>query len=142
MRKAIITVCILTLILSSFSMSFAATADEATEVEQLRFVGTLSHSEGLSISSSGKASMLATLIPKSETSIDEVEVTIKLKHTDGTTVLNKTYDAEWSDTYFQFRVYDSKNLTKTGLYTMSVTYKCYKNGSLIETLTGSNSDTY
>ena len=142
MRKAIITVCILTLILSSFSMSFAANADEAREVGQLRYVGTHSHVETLSINSSGNASMLAALMPKSESSIDEVEVTIKLKHTDGTTVLNKTYDAEWSDTYFQFRVSDSKNLTKTGLYTMSVTYKCYKNGSLIETLTGSNSDTY
>ena len=73
MRKAIITVCILTLILSSFSMSFAATAGEATGVEQLRFVGTLSHTESLSISSSGKASMLATLIPNGPIHISNSE---------------------------------------------------------------------
>ncbi len=142
MKKVMIVICVLVLVLSSFSVGFAAEVDKVTEEEALRYVGTHAHIETLTISSSGYATMLAELIPKTSSSIDEVVVTIKLKSPSGTYVYNKSHDASWSQTYFEYQVSKGKQLSSKGLYTMSVTYKCYKDGSLIETISGSAADTY
>ena len=143
MKKTMIVICILVLVLSSFSVGFAAEMDKAeNEEETARFVGTHAHVDTLTISSSGYATMLAELIPKTSTSIDKVVVTIKLKSPNGTNVYNKSHNATWSQTYFEYQVDAYKQLTTKGEYTMYVTYKCYKDGSLIETISGSASDTY
>ena len=142
MKKAMIVICVLVLVLSSFSVGFAAEVDKVTEEETMRYVGTHAHIDTLTISSSGYATMLAELIPKTSSSIDEVVVTIKLKSPSGSYVYNKTLDATWSQTYFEYQVDAYKQLTTRGKYTMSVTYKCYKDGSLLETISGSTTDTY
>lgn len=108
----------------------------------MRYVGTYMHMETLQISSSGKATMKARLEPKTEDSIDEVVVTIKLKNPNGIVLHNETYDATWSSVAFQYQVTDSESVATRGKYTMSVTYKCYKDGSLLETISGSTTDTY
>ena len=143
MKKAMIVICILVLVLSSFSVGFAAETDKVgAEEEPARFVGTFSHQESLSIDSSGKATFSACLTPKNDDAMDRVVVTIKIEHLDGTSVLNKTYTAEWWDIASCYKALDSKSVTKKGKYVMTATYKCYKGSSLIEKLSGSTTDTY
>ena len=45
-------------------------------------------------------------------------------------------------TAFEFQVEDNKQLIDKGAYYIDVTYKCYKDGKLLETLRGSAADTY
>lgn len=142
MKKIICTVCMVIFILSSVSTCFADIEDNDIQQIEPRFVGTFLHMERLSISSSGYATTTARLEPKSEDSIDEVKVTMTLKKIDGTLIRKKTYDAVWSQTYFEFQAADHKQLTDKGAYYLDVTYKCYKDGKLLETLTGSAADTY
>ena len=143
MKKAMIVICILVLVLSSFSVGFAAETDKVgAEADPARFVGTLSHVEILSIDSSGKATFSTQLTPKNDDALDRVVVTIKIEHIDGTSVLNKTYTSEWLETWNCYKTLDSKSVTKKGKYIMTATYKCYKGSSLIEKLSGSTTDTY
>ena len=142
MKKAMIVICMLVLVLSSFSVGFAAEVDKVTEEAAMRYVGTLSHVEILSISSSGKATFSTQLTPKNDDAMDRVVVTIKVKHIDGTSAVNKTYTADWSETGYCYKVLDSKSVSKTGKYVMTATYKCYKGSTLIETISGSTTDTY
>jgi len=136
------SICMVILVFSSFSLCFANVEDNVYEKISPRFIGTFMHLEKLSIDSKGYASTAAILEPKTETSIDEVKVTITLKKIDGTLIRKKTYDATWSQTYFQFQVSDGKQLVDKGSYYIDVTYKCYKDGKLLETITGSAADSY
>lgn len=142
MKKIICMICMAAIVFSTFSLSFADVADNSAEQVSPRFVGTFSHSEALSINSKGYATTVAYLRPKTRDSIDEVKTTITLKKIDGTLLRKKTYDAVWSEVAFEFQAVDYKQLTDKGSYYIDVTYKCYKDGKLLETLTGSAADTY
>lgn len=142
MRKTICIICIMVMVFSSFALCFADVIGSNVEQVSPRFVATFMHRETLTISSKGYATMTAQLQPKSATSMDEVKVTMTLKKTDGTLIRKKTYDAVWSETAFQFQVSDNKQLSDKGSYYVDMTYKCYKNGTLLETLNGSAADSY
>ena len=51
-----------------------------------------------------------------------------------TQVYNKTYDATWSNVSKSYSTTKNYQLGKAGRYTFRATYKCYKNGSLLETI--------
>ena len=86
--------------------------------------------------------MAAYLRTKASGLIDKVKVTLRLEKIDGTLLRKKTYDAKWSEVAFEFQVEDNKQLIDKGAYYIDVTYKCYKDGKLLETLRGSAADTY
>lgn len=142
MKKIICVVCMAILLLSSFSMCFADVVNCTVEQVSPRFIGTFSHSEALSINSKGYATMVAYLRPKTRDSIDEVKVTITLKTIDGYLIKKQTYDASWSEVAFEFQVVDYKQLKDRDSYYIDVTYKCYKDGKILETLNGFAADSY
>lgn len=137
MKKIISLVLAVALVLGSYAMVFAS------EIVPF-YIGTARHTELLSISKSGSADFGAELIPKQETSFDRVTITLELVYEDnGSTVYkvvaNTTYDTVKSS----FEKYvDDYQLDDKGDYRLFVTYKCYKNGSLIETITMNVTDTY
>ena len=145
MKKIICSIFMAMVMLASFSTCFADPAlSTVRDEEQVspRFVVTFSHSEGLLIDSKGYATMAAYLRPKASGLIDKVEVTLRLEKIDGTLLRKKTSDAKWSEVAFEFQVEDNKQLIDKGAYYIDVTYKCYKDGKLLETLRGSAADTY
>lgn len=107
------------------------------------YVGTQTTNEIFNISSSGVASMTTSLTPKKSVGVDEVKVTLKIKNASGVVKYNKTYTATWSDLYGAFRLSKTYQLPGSGSYQFQATYKCYKDGSLLETInSGSILDSY
>ena len=133
--KRIITIIFILLMLFSFTGNcFAATsAGGGTEIAPC-YVATRSHTESFNISSSGVATMNVALAPFNTSTIDEVKATLVIKNSSGTNVYNKTHNLPWNSLYASFKTIKEHQLTKKGVYSFQVTYKCYKNGSLVETI--------
>lgn len=137
MKKVISLLLAVALMLGSCAMVFAS------EIVPF-YVGTARHAESLNISDSGSADFGADLVPKQETSFDRVTITLELVYEDnGSTVYKVVANTKYNSSTASFRksVTDYR-LDDKGDYRLFVTYKCYKNGSLIETINMNVTDTY
>lgn len=138
MRKMMTIIFVLLMVFLLTSNCYAATSSGGeTEINPC-YVGTKSHTEIFNISSSGVATMNVALAPFNTTTIDEVKATLVIKNSSGTNVYNKTYNLPWNSLYASFKVIKEYQLPEKGTYSFRVTYKCYKNGSLIETIKSSS----
>lgn len=128
-------VLVLAMFLLSSMACFAAVPTERddSEIEPM-YVATHSQSATFKISSKGLATMNVSLIPFTKTSLDRVNVTLNIKNSSGASVYNKSYDTSWSSISASFKLTKEYRLSKSGTYEFQATYKCYKNGSLIETI--------
>lgn len=125
----------LVLIVAVIAGSVAVFADEVSPF----YIGTNSHVETLIISSNGVATMRGEVVPKNSTVYDKVNIEFELikvgqtnsVYTGGTTV---RYDSNHNLFYWE----KNMNLSSRGTYQLEVTYKCYKNNSLVETIYGSS----
>lgn len=131
-KKLIIVWMCLTLLVSSNCICANAQTDENI---QPYFIVTQNTSETFSINSSGVASMTAALSPKDASKVDTVKVTFKIKNSNGVSVYNKTYTASWSSLFGEYNLYKTYQLSGRDAYMFNVVYKCYKNNTLIETIT-------
>lgn len=134
MKKIFTAVLILfMLVLSTVNCFAAVSSDDVSEISP-QYVVTSYHTEEFTVSNSGMVFMKGRLEPVSSDAVDQVEVTLTIKNEAGTAVYNKTYDATWSSVDKIYSVAKNCQLGEAGRYTFRATYKCYKNGSLIETI--------
>lgn len=138
MKKVLIIAVLLMVLLLSTTVCYATSLwDENLEISPY-YVGTQSHVQIFTISSSGLATMNVSLTPFNSTTIDAVKVTLVIKNSSGVKVYNKTHDMEWSSLYGSFKTVKDYQLSTKGVYEFQATYKCYKDGSLLETINSSS----
>lgn len=135
MKKILLILTLVLSILASFTAAFADTAVPY-------YIGTDSHRESFKISSAGTAQMSATLIPHTSDSFDKVNIEMKIKKSGVTTPI---YSGSWDTTYDKtsrsFKKSTTHRINNKGTYYMEVTYTCYNNDTLIETITTNTSNT-
>lgn len=134
MKKILMFTLILVLVVLSSLNCYAAIPQEGSSEASPLYVGTRSHNERFTISSRGQATMEAELAPLSTSTIDNVKVTFVIKNEDKVTIYNKSYDATWSNIEKAFNLTKYHDLELKGIYSLQVTYKCYKNDTLLETI--------
>ena len=108
------------------------------------YVGVNRHMEIFEISNTGEATMQATMKPITSTVFDNVNIKMEVIRTKD---LSCVYVNDWNVSYNivadAFNKSTMYNVPAEGGYYMKVTYKCYKNNVLIETITTeTNPDTY
>lgn len=134
MRRFISLLLVIVMVLGTASLCYGQTAP-VNPIEPA-YVGTGMHTESFKIVD-GVSTSTAYLVPKTETSFDKVTINIKIaKATTGTVYYNKTFTTYYNDVRGWFYVSKDYQLPSKGTYSMDATYKCYKNGSLIETVKG------
>lgn len=134
MRK-IMAVVLIIIIATSFC--YASVIPNTNDVIQPYYVGTQAINQYFQISSSGKATMEAFLTPKSTALVDEVKVSLIIKNNAGASIYNKTYTAEYNRLFNEYQITKNYQLPSKGSYQFQAIYKCYKNGSLVETINSS-----
>lgn len=134
-EKIVMTILIFAMFLLSSMVCFAAVPTERDDsIVEPMYVATQSQIAIFTISSKGLATMNVSLIPFTKNSLDRVNVTLNIKNSSGTSVYNKSYDTSWSSISASFKLTKEYQLSKSETYEFQATYKCYKNGSLIETI--------
>ncbi len=132
-RKRVFVLLICLAIMTSFSCINASA--HITDIAQPYYVVTFNTSETFSINSSGVASMTAALVPKNTSKVDSVKVTFTIKNSDGTNIYSKTFTAPWNSLFSEYSIAKSYQLPGRDIYRCNTTYKCYKNNTLVETIT-------
>lgn len=135
MRRFISLLIAMALIMGTVSVCYGQTSPGNT-VEPA-YIGTAVHVEKFTVASGGLSTSVAYILPKSSTSYDKVTINIKIaKATTGTVYYDKTFTTYYDSVRGWFRVSKDYQLPSKGTYSMDATYKCYKGGTLIETITG------
>ncbi|MBE6030329.1 MAG: hypothetical protein E7225_01845 [Clostridiales bacterium] len=132
MKKRIFVLSLILIMLLSTSMICAA---EHEEVEPL-YIGTTSAIINLNISN-GDATMTANLIPVSDSVFDRVNITIEL-YKGNTSVYKGSFNTYYDDIAGKFKKTVTEELDSKGSYYAKATFKCYKSGTLIETINKSS----
>ena len=130
-------------ILLLLSLLMTSTVSYAGEIVPY-FVGVSKHVETFEISDYGQATMLAIVKPKNATVFDGVNIRMEVMKTkDDTSVYVNSWNVSYNAVEDNFAKTATYNVPAEGGYYMKVTYKCYKNNVLIETITTeSDPDTY
>jgi len=132
MKKLKVLIIVLVLMLSAASVTYAAVVPQP-EIEP-HYVGAAAVLQIFEIESDGTAAVKAVLIPKTESMVDRVTVTITVKNDMGVTVHNENYNARWSTTSKEYVVEDEFDLSNRGIYICTITYKPYLDNHLLETI--------
>ena len=136
MRRIMTLALMLMLIVSTGTVSYAASIDDGGELD-LQYIGVTDHTETFLEGLNMKVNYSATIVPKNENALDKVVVTFKVIHyINGNTVHQETVTTYYDEYKDQFKAQGSGTVPTIGTYYLDVTYKCYKNGTLIETITG------
>ena len=134
MRRIMAAMLMLLVIVSSITVGYAAEI-EGGENLQPQHVGAANHSESITKGMGLKVNYSGTIVPKNATVLDKVVMTFKVRNyiTDG--IANQeTVTVYYDETKNQFKGQGSCSVPTIGTYYLEVTYKCYKNGSLIDTI--------
>ena len=149
MRKIKCIFLALCICLSSLSVCFAA--ENAGQDQEALPIKPAYEKVGdietyFKIDANGKASMMCYITSvnsNNSAEIDKVTVTFKISKIDGTVVHNRTFQAPYNQTLKRFECLKTFDLNRRGNYRLNATVKCYKNGTLIETIKSpALSDTY
>lgn len=133
MRKFV--VCLLLIFITSCSFCFATT--ETNDEIEPRYIGTFYHSESFTAGSGATLIPKVYLKPKYETSFDKVVIKLRItKVSTGTEYYNRSFTTYYDDVRNWFAVTSSFTAPSRGQYKLKTTYKCYKSGTLIETIEG------
>lgn len=135
MRRCIALFCMVIFMFTSSGFCYGATVSEPS-VEPA-YVGTFVHAESFTEGSGASLIPKVYLTPKSEDSFDKVVIRLQIvKATTGA----ECYDKSFTTYYNATRKWFMKTVTFTapskGTYRLNTTYKCYKDGKLIETIKG------
>lgn len=135
MKKRILSVCMIIIVLVSCTFCYSATV--FADTIEPRYVGTFLHSESFTKGSGAELIPSVYLKPNSEDTFDRVVIRLKITKTSTSTVC---YNQSFTTYYNATRKWFSKSVTYTapskGEYKLNTTYKCYKDGVLIETING------
>ena len=133
MRKLVIAVMMMILVISSAGIGYGQVTDD---VIAPCFVSVQYYSNSFDIDENGNASFSLIVYPLNRDLLDQVKATVKIiNKSTGAVSYNQTLNLPYVYLYDQFRISDSHTLTKSGLYEFQVTYKCYGDGVLLETIT-------
>ena len=135
MRRFIALICMVMFLFTSSGVCYGATASEPS-VEPA-YIGTFIHAEAFSEGIGANLIPKVYLTPKSADSFDKVVIRLQIvKATTGV----EYYDKSFTTYYNATRKWFMKTVTFTapskGTYRLNTTYKCYKDGELIETIKG------
>ena len=132
MKKVLIALVLVVMVLASFTVSFA---HEITPF----YIATSNNTAYLQIDDD-EAGISVSLTPKTSTSLDKVNIRIKLiNNTTKETVLDGSWNTYYNSTLHRFSKEVTQILTTEGTYYAEITYKCYKNNVLIETIESTTS---
>lgn len=135
MRKLIIFMMLIIVLIPSTGISHAAAIKDDTI--DLQYIGTSKHMESISSELGMNLSFFGKLVPKSEDSYDRVKVTFKIVNfVTNTTVHSESMEMTYDDIFHFYIAESDCTAPMTGTYYLEATYKCYKNGDLIETIIG------
>lgn len=135
-------VALLSGIVLLFSSSLMAYADHSPLMKEERIGGIIqpfyvavSRVSATMRISSGTATCTVIVTPKSKTSLDYIQTTVKILDVQGNSV--KTWNNIKSDKTGSIFAFDeSFKLSKKGQYQMTYTSKCYKDGKVVDTDSG------
>lgn len=100
------------------------------------FVSVSYYSNDFNIDTAGEASFSLIVRALNNDQLDQVTATVKIiNKSTGAISYNQTLNLPYSYLHDQFRTSGSYTLTKSGLYEFQVTFKCYGDGVLLETIT-------
>lgn len=138
MRKLVALMAIIMLVVSSIGICQAAMIQDNSV--DIMYIGTSRHFESLTSKTGNSLAFYGQLTPKSAGSYDNVKVTLKVVNfVTNTTVHNESQSVFYDSLGGYFMAKSSCIVPMGGTYYLDVTYKCYKNGVLIETITGVSS---
>lgn len=133
MKKITSLILALLLVLSSFALCYAQSKPD-TGIDP-QYVGTCFHFEKFFVASNGNASYYAQLGFDGVVIFDKVEVEVQIKDSSERVIFSRLSNAPWDPPSEGYAINDTCQLSSKGIYSMTVKYKCYKNGALIETIT-------
>lgn len=132
MRKLVIAIMMLVLLLSTAGIGYGQVIDDSISP---CFVSVQFYSNSFDIDESGNATYSLVVHPLNREQLDQVKATVKIiNKSTGAVSYNQTLNLPYVYLYDQFRISDSHTLTKSGIYEFQVTYKCYGDGVLLETI--------
>ena len=133
MRKLVIAVVMMVLVLSSVSIGYGQVIDDSISPY---YVSVSYYRNAFEIDSSGEARYSLAVKALNNEQLDQVIATVKIiNKSTGAVSYNQTLNLPYVYLYDQFKISDSHTLTKSGIYEFQVTYKCYGDGVLLETIT-------
>ena len=135
MKKLMMLICMMTIICASTTFGYGAVVQEPS-VEPA-YIGTFVHSESFTEGTGAALIPKVYLKPKTADSFDKVVIRLQIVKTSTGT---EYYDKSFTTYYDSTRRWFMKTVTFTapskGTYRLNTTYKCYKDGDLIETIKG------
>lgn len=135
MKKKVFFACMILMVFASCTFSYGETA--FADTGESRYIGTAVHSESFTRGSGAELIPNVYLMPNSKDTFDKVVIRLKITKTSTDAVC---YNQSFTTYYNETRKWFSKTITFTapsrGKYRLNTTYKCYKDGNLIETISG------
>ncbi|MBQ6900298.1 MAG: hypothetical protein IJN72_05605 [Firmicutes bacterium] len=133
MRKLMVLSLMIIMVLSSASFGYGQVINDSIAP---CFVSVLYYSNSFDIDENGNATFSLMVYPLNRDLPDQVKATVKIiNKSTGAVSYNQTLNLPYVYLYDQFRISDSHTLTQSGIYEFQVTYKCYGDGVLLETIT-------
>lgn len=121
-------------------MAFGGTEAYAAEYDVMPCYNVVSMANTSIASADDGVAMAIYVCTPSSTSLDRVNVEVKLKRSSGAVAKSYNQTMEKQSSTFIFMETASVNVSST--YVFEFTAKCYKNGSLVDTVTGTSSSVY
>lgn len=117
-------------------MAFAGTEAYAAEYDVMPCYNVVTAANSIISSTDDGIDIKILVYTPSDTSLDRVNIEVKLKRTSG--AVAKTYNQAMTKQISTFMFLETANVNVSGSYYYEFTAKCYKNGSLVDTVTGTS----
>ena len=135
MKKIAVLICIIAVYCATSLVCYGTT--NIDDKGESRYVGTFVHSESFTKGSGATLIPKVYLTPKADDTFDKVIIKFQIvKLSTGTEHYNKSFTTYYNDTRSWFSATTNFTAPSRGTYQLNTTYKCYKNGKLIETIKG------
>lgn len=133
--KRILFVVVLMLVFISSTVSVYAAVAGGTEID-LQYIGTSSCVADIEKGLNRDVSFSGYLYPHEKGTFDTVVITLRVKNfASGSAVYDETFVTSYGILEGGFVSSDDCTVPTVGSYYLDVTFKCYKAGTLIETIT-------
>ncbi len=134
MKKKILTLFMVCLV------AFAGTEAFAAEYDVMPCYNVVTAANSIISSTDDGIDMKILVCTPSDTSLDRVNIEVKLKRTSG--AVAKIYNQTMTKQISTFMFLETANVSVNAYYFYEYTAKCYKNGSLVDTVTGTSRTIY
>lgn len=125
-----ILVILVSCVLTHSTLAFADTIEP-------KYIGTFYHGESFTEGSGNELIPSVYLKPNSKDTFDKVVIKFKItKVSTGDVCYNKSFTTYYNESQKRFSKTITFSAPSKGTYRLATTYKCYKDGTLIETING------